>query len=387
MANRISMQARHSTLFTRTRLRAPILKPIPMLLAAVLAGCASNTHHTTGALTQKTQAAKPNPAPAYRKPVAAAEEKPAPLVFKDEGGGQSNDESTAQPEKFVDEAEAKQDEEATPDQFTDQTGTAAPEEHFVQHPFVDDEVPVKDEGVMAKDHFTDDAGAAKDEGIVAHERFTDDAAPAGDEDVVAHQKFSDDSAPIKDDDVLAQRFTDDTPAAKDDAVATEEYTDDGANTAPEQFVRAPDERNVAQAEESKARPVTMLPMTVTLEADPLFEFDKDAIGAEARKKLDQLIQQLKGIPYGEVITLGFADPIGAHAYNQKLSERRASSVERYLVSNGIPADKIRVEARGETEEFANYKSCKGQAQGRQKLIDCLQPDRRVEVTVTTSKDK
>jgi OOP family OmpA-OmpF porin len=129
----------------------------------------------------------------------------------------------------------------------------------------------------------------------------------------------------------------------------------------------------------------MLPMTVTVEADPLFGFDQDSIGAEARKKLDELIQQLKGIPYGEVITLGYADPIGTEAYNQKLSERRAASVTRYLVSNGIPRAKIRVEARGETEEFASYKACK--AQGKQKLIDCLQPDRRVEVTVTTAKEQ
>jgi outer membrane protein OmpA-like peptidoglycan-associated protein len=379
MANRISRQARHSTDLKRPASRAPIPKPIPMLLAAVLVGCASNTHHTTGALKQ-SQALKPTPAAS----VPRAEEKPAPLVFKDESG-QAHDDGTAPPEKFVDDVEAKQEDEATPDQFTDQTG-AAPEEHFVQQPFVDDEIPAKDEGAVAQDHFTDDAGAAKDDGIVAHQQFTDDAAPAKDEDVVAHQRFSDDSAPIKDDDVMAQqRFTDDAPAVKDEAVATEEYTDDSANTAPEQFVPAPEERNVAQAEEPNARPVTMLPMTVTVEADPLFEFDKDSIGADARKKLDQLIQQLNGIPFGEIITLGFADPIGTQAYNQKLSERRAASVERYLVSNGIPADKIRIEARGETEEFASYKSCKGQ--GRQKLIECLQPDRRVEVTVTTSKDK
>jgi len=379
MATRVSLQAKHSTLSTRMASRTPILKPIPMLLAAVLVGCASNAHHSTGALTQQS------PAPAVKKPAAPVEDKPAPLVFKDDGGAQPNDESAA-PEKFVDDAEAKHEDEAKPDHFTDQA-SATPDEHFVQHPFVDDEVPAKDEGAAARDHFTDDSGAPKDDGPVAHQRFTDDAAPAKDDDVVAHHKFSDDSAPIMDDDVRAQHFTDDAPAAKDEAIATEEYTDDGANTAPEEFVRTPDERTVAQAEEAKARPVTMLPMTVTLEADPLFEFDNDAIGAQARKKLDQLIQQLKGIPYGEVITLGFADPIGTHAYNQKLSERRASSVERYLVSNGIPADKIRVEARGETEEFASYKSCKGQTQARQKLIDCLQPDRRVEVTVTTSKEK
>ena len=381
MANRISIQARHSNRLRSPALRAPILKPIPMLLAALLVGCASSAHHTTGALTQQPRAVKSTPAPitGYQPPryedptppsAAAAEETPpTPQVFKDEGAGEAT-EGAPRPERFEDEA-AAQNEEGSPDadRFTDETGTA-PEEDFAQHPFVADEVVPADEGVLAQSQFTDDAGPAKDDAIVAPEQFTDDA-PA-----------------VKDDAVEPQHFTDDAAPPKDEVIATEEYTDDGATTAPEEFVRAPEpapDEKVAQAKEAKLRPVTMLPMTVTVEADPLFDFDQASIGAEARKKLDELIQQLKGIPYGEVITLGYADPIGTQAYNQKLSERRAASVTRYLVSNGIPIDKIRVDARGETEEFASYKGCKGQ--GKQKLIECLQPDRRVEITVTTAKEQ
>ncbi len=374
MANRISIQARHSTSLRSPALRVPILRPIPMLLAAVLVGCASSAHHTTGQLQVKPSAvpAASYQPPAYENPAApkavAEETPPTPPVFKDEGAGEPT-ESAARPERFEDDAVAQTDEGSpNADRFTDDT--AAPEENFAQHPFVADEVVPAEEGALAQNHFTDDTDSAKDEAIVAPEQFTDDTAP------------------IKDDDVAHQHFTDDAPAATDEAVATEEYKDEGITAAPENFVRVPDplpDAKVAQAQEPKQRPVTMLPMTVTLEADPLFAFDKDDIGAEARRKLDQLIQQLKGIPYGEVVTLGFADPIGTHTYNQKLSERRAASVERYLVSNGIPAEKIKVEARGETEEFASYKSCK--AQDRKKLIDCLQPDRRVEVTVTTAKDQ
>ena len=379
MANRISIQATHATKLRSPALRAPILKPIPMLLAVVLVGCASSGHHTTGALTQ--QPAKPIPAapaayqpPAYEDPAtpsaAAAEEMP-PTVFRDEGGGDADNDSAAGPERFEQEA-AAQDDDTTPntDRFTDETNAATPDENFAQHPFAADESAPADEGVVATEQFTDDAPAVKDESV-AHQNFTDDATSAKDDDVVAQQQFADE-----------------TPADKDEVVATEEYTDDATPTAPEPFVRGPEpvpDTRVAQASEAKPRPVTMLPMTVTVEADPLFEFDQYSIGAEARRKLDELIQQLKGIPYGEVITLGYADPIGTEAYNQKLSERRAASVTRYLVSNGIPADKIRIDARGETEEFASYKSCKGQ--GKQKLIECLQPDRRVEVTVTTAKEQ
>jgi outer membrane protein OmpA-like peptidoglycan-associated protein len=373
MANLISTQARLST-GSRRLLRAPVLKPIPMLLAAVLVGCASSVHHTTGALTGQAPAAKTTAAPApgyqpapYEDPAVSSEETaPAPQVFKDEGGGEAN-ESAAPPERFQDEA-TEQEEPAARDtqQFTDETNTT-PDEHFAQHPFVADEVPSKDEAVVAQNQFTDDAAPTKDDASAAPEQFTDDA-PAMDEDVATRQQF-----------------TDDAPAAKDEVVATEEYTDEGA-AAPEELARPPEtftDQKVAQADQDKQQPVTMLPMTVTLEADPLFEFDRDSIGAEARRKLDELIRQLKGIPYGEVITLGFTDPIGTHAYNQKLSERRAASVQQYLVSNGIPADKIRAEARGETEEYATYKGCKDP--NRQKLIACLQPDRRVEVTVTATK--
>jgi len=379
MANRISIEVRRSTKLRSPVLRTPILKPIPMLLAAVLAGCASSGHHTTGALTQQPPTVKSAPAsasyqpPRYEDPAApratAAEEMP-PTVFKDDGGEANNDSAPSR-ERFEDEA-AAQDDDTSPnaDRFSDETNNATPDEDFVQGPFAADETPPADEGVVAQ-HFTDDAGPAKDEATVAPEQFTDDA-PAVKDESVAHQQFSDDEA----------------PAAKDEVVATEEYTDDATPTAPEPFVHPPvplENIKSAQAEQPKLRPVTMLPMTVTVEADPLFDFDQYSIGAEARRKLDELIRQLKGIPYGEVITLGYTDPIGTAAYNQKLSERRAESVTRYLVSNGIPADKIKVEARGETEEFATYKECK--RQGKQKLIECLQPDRRVEVTVTTAKEQ
>ncbi len=393
MANRNSIQARHSTPLRGPASRTPILKPIPMLFAALLVGCASNAHHTTGALTQKPEAAAtgyqppPYQDPARSTTAAAEETPPTPPVFKDEGASEPA-ESAARPERFEDDAVAQNDEGSpNADRFTDEAGTT-PEENFAQHPFVADEVAPVEEGALAQNQFTDDASPAKDEAVVAPERFSDDAPAAADDSAAGHQQFTDDAAPPKDDDVVAQQFTDDTPAAKDEAVATEEYTDEGTTAAPENFVRTPEslsERKVAQAEEPKQRPVTMLPMTITVEADPLFGFDQDSISAEARKKLDELIRQLKGIPYGEVITLGYTDPIGTEAYNQKLSERRAASVTQYLVRNGIPKAKIRVEARGETEEFASYKACK--AQGKQKLIDCLQPDRRVEVTVTTGKEQ
>jgi hypothetical protein len=47
-----------------------------------------------------------------------------------------------------------------------------------------------------------------------------------------------------------------------------------------------------------------------------------------------------------VIAVGHADRIGSAAYNQKLSEKRAASVKDYLVSKGIPANRVYTEGKG-----------------------------------------
>jgi outer membrane protein OmpA-like peptidoglycan-associated protein len=122
---------------------------------------------------------------------------------------------------------------------------------------------------------------------------------------------------------------------------------------------------------------------VTLEADPLFNFDKYNIRVDQRGKLDELVDQLNGAAYSNVSVAGHADRIGTEAYNQKLSERRASSVKAYLVRKGIPASKITVESYGESHPITSEADCRGR-RGKD-LIACYQPDRRVEVNVTGEK--
>ena len=377
-----------------------------MVLAAALVGCATSAQHRgSGELTSKPQTTKTAPAgvaaaqPAYQparyeeptSPRATARETTAaPKKFKDEGAGEGQEESSAQPELFGDQAaEAQKDDQAPgPQQFTDETAPTAEENPFVQKPFVDDEVPPKDDVAADNQRFTDDAAPAKED-TVAQQKFTDDS-PAEKEDAIAPQQFTDDATPGKDDLVARQHFVDETaPSTTDEVAAPEVFKDESSGTAPEELVRPPetftDDEKLAESEDAKLPAATMLPMTITVEADPLFDFDQYAIRPESRKKLDDLVQQLKGVAYGEVITVGFADPIGTPMYNQTLSQRRAAAVEQYLLSIGVPADKVRVEARGETEEYATYQDCSGQ--GKQKLIACLQPDRRVEVTVTAAKQQ
>ena len=61
-----------------------------------------------------------------------------------------------------------------------------------------------------------------------------------------------------------------------------------------------------------------------------------------------------------------------------LSQRRADTVRSYLISQGIPAANITAVGMGESQPVVQ---CANTA--RQALVDCLQPNRRVEVEVTT----
>ncbi|MDX9993719.1 MAG: OmpA family protein [Rhodocyclaceae bacterium] len=119
---------------------------------------------------------------------------------------------------------------------------------------------------------------------------------------------------------------------------------------------------------------------VTLAADALFDFDKAVLRAEGKAKLDKLAGDIQGIKLEVIIAVGHADRIGSDKYNQKLSERRAAAVKDYLVGKGVEANRVYAEGKGEKQPVTGDKCGKSVAKTK-KLIECLQPDRRVEIEV------
>lgn len=124
----------------------------------------------------------------------------------------------------------------------------------------------------------------------------------------------------------------------------------------------------------------------TLRSDVLFNFNKATLKPEGQQALDQLYTQLSSLDPkdGSVIVLGYSDRIGSEQYNQKLSEKRAQSVVDYLVSKGIPSNKISARGMGKSNPVTGN-TCDS-VKGRKALIDCLAPDRRVEIQVKGIKD-
>jgi OmpA-OmpF porin, OOP family len=122
---------------------------------------------------------------------------------------------------------------------------------------------------------------------------------------------------------------------------------------------------------------------ITVAADALFDFNKAVLRPAGKAKLDELVSKAKAIKLEVILAVGHTDRIGGDAYNQKLSEKRAAAVKEYLVSKGIEANRVYTEGKGEKQPVTGDK-CKGEKKSKA-LIDCLQPDRRVDIEVIGTK--
>ncbi|MDR0777251.1 MAG: OmpA family protein [Azonexus sp.] len=122
---------------------------------------------------------------------------------------------------------------------------------------------------------------------------------------------------------------------------------------------------------------------VTVAADALFDFDKAVLRPEGKAALDELASKAGAINLEVILAVGHTDRIGGDAYNQKLSERRAAAVKEYLVGKGIEANRVYTEGKGRTQPVTGDK-CKGNAKTKA-LIECLQPDRRVDIELIGTK--
>jgi outer membrane protein OmpA-like peptidoglycan-associated protein len=95
-----------------------------------------------------------------------------------------------------------------------------------------------------------------------------------------------------------------------------------------------------------------------------FEFDKADLLPESFRILDRLITKLDKFPTYKVRIVGHTDAIGTEEYNQGLSERRASSVYRYLVDNDVAKERLTTEGKGEVQPIDDNETEAGRARNR-----------------------
>jgi peptidoglycan-associated lipoprotein len=85
--------------------------------------------------------------------------------------------------------------------------------------------------------------------------------------------------------------------------------------------------------------------------DAYFDYDKSDIRADAREALGKTAEFFRNYPQLRVTIEGHCDERGSTEYNLALGDRRANAVKQYLVSLGIPADRLTTVSYGKEKPF------------------------------------
>ena len=82
-----------------------------------------------------------------------------------------------------------------------------------------------------------------------------------------------------------------------------------------------------------------------------FELDSADVSAEGQRVLQENAGIMKKYPTWQITIEGHCDERGTAEYNLALGERRAIAAKNYLVSLGIPADKVKTVSYGKEFPF------------------------------------
>ncbi|OGX84755.1 hypothetical protein BEN47_15960 [Hymenobacter lapidarius] len=100
-----------------------------------------------------------------------------------------------------------------------------------------------------------------------------------------------------------------------------------------------------------------------------FDFNKATLKASSYPKLEQMVQIMNDYPDYSLSIAGHTDSKGADNFNLGLSYERAASARAYMLSKGIPAERIEARGYGETKPIADNATAAGQALNRRVDFD------------------
>ena len=105
-------------------------------------------------------------------------------------------------------------------------------------------------------------------------------------------------------------------------------------------------------------------IVVEFSSNVLFAFDKSNLSSDAKTNLDKLVIVLNNYPDTDIELQGHTDSKGSEAYNQTLSEKRASAVSGYLSGRGISNNRVTIKGFGETVPKYDNATAEGRTQNR-----------------------
>jgi outer membrane protein OmpA-like peptidoglycan-associated protein len=105
-------------------------------------------------------------------------------------------------------------------------------------------------------------------------------------------------------------------------------------------------------------------LLVRFPAQVTFGVDSSQIQPGFYRTLDDVSATLNRYPQSYLDVVGHTDSTGSAAYNQSLSERRASSVSNYFRSRGVEPARIASYGMGQTQPIASNADAFGRQQNR-----------------------
>ena len=130
------------------------------------------------------------------------------------------------------------------------------------------------------------------------------------------------------------------------------------------------ERELRQIEGVNVTRVDDDELKVTVKNEVLFDYNSAALRGASRDALQEMADVFQKYPDTTIVVEGHTDSTASAAYNQRLSIRRANSVEDYLQDLGVRSSRIQSVGRGESEPRASNNTASGR-----------QLNRRVEIHV------
>jgi outer membrane protein OmpA-like peptidoglycan-associated protein len=110
-------------------------------------------------------------------------------------------------------------------------------------------------------------------------------------------------------------------------------------------------------------------LLVHFDSDVLFDVDSAILDEAARGSLEQAGAVFQEYPKTAIVVQGHTDATGSEEYNEQLSERRAHSVESFLVGRGIEAGRLTAIGYGEGYPVADNGTESGRRANRR--VDLL----------------
>jgi OOP family OmpA-OmpF porin len=125
--------------------------------------------------------------------------------------------------------------------------------------------------------------------------------------------------------------------------------------------------------------------TISLRSDVLFKFGKSGyqdLTPEGRAMLAKAVADIKHEQdISRIEVVGHSDPIGKPKANQLLSQRRAETVRKFLLDQGIQSRLVDASGRGVSEPVVHCDAGK-----RSEQVACNAPNRRVELIIQKGRD-